>query len=350
MLVGVEGDMGIYPCPLLIKNSKVKHMSEIGEREFAGISPKKTGFVNLYNISIILLAIIMFTLLSIFAPGFLSVRNLTNVLRQTAALGFLVLGIAPIILLGQIDLSLAAIMTDSAILGVAFISRTQNVILGILIIILIGIGVGAFNGFFIGKLGVVSFIVTLAVMIVGEGFAAFFTEGNVSLKGLPESYCWVGTGTVAHIPIQFILFAALAAVLHIVLAKTYIGRWVYAIGTNKRASRLCGIPIEMTTLFIFMLGGAMAAMAGLVTSAQIRTASAAMGRQWVIINYIAAATVGGISIKGGKGSIINAVVGTFIIVIFSNAINLLGIPYFTSLAIKGLLVILIVGIDNNLRR
>jgi ribose/xylose/arabinose/galactoside ABC-type transport system permease subunit len=241
-------------------------------------------------------------------------------------------------------------MTDSAILGVAYISRTQNVFIGIIIIILIGMGAGAFNGLFIGKLRVVSFIVTLAVMIIGEGFAAFFTEGNVSLKGLPESYCCLGTGTVGFIPIQFIIFAALAVILHIILSKTFIGRWVYAIGTNQQASRLCGIPIERTIFFIFMLGGAMAALAGLVTSAQIRTASAAMGRQWVIINYIAAATVGGISIKGGKGSIINAIVGTFIIVIFSNAINLLGIPYFTSLAIKGLLVILIVGIDTNLRR
>ena len=325
-------------------------MNEAVEKELSGIVKKKTSFVSLYNISIISLAIIMFTLLSIFAPGFLSVRNLTNVLRQTAALGLLVLGIAPIILLGQIDLSLAAIMTDSAILGVSYIANTQNVAFGILIIIFIGLGAGAFNGFFIGKLRVVSFIVTLAVMIVGEGFAAFFTEGNVSLKGLPESYCFLGTGTVAHIPVQFMIFAVLAIIIHIILAKTYIGRWIYAIGTNQQASRLCGIPIEMTILFTFMLGGFMASIAGLVSSAQIRTASAAMGRQWVIINYIAAATVGGISIKGGKGSIINAVVGTFIIVIFSNAINLLGIPYFTSLAIKGLLVILIVGIDANLRR
>jgi ribose transport system permease protein len=343
--------MGLPVSPHDIrKRAGLNPMADMIENEMTGLVEKKKGFVNVYNISTISLGILMFTLLSIFAPGFLSVRNMTNVLRQTAALGFLVLGIAPIILLGQIDLSLAAIMTDSAILGVAYIAKTQNVLFGIIIIIVIGLGAGAFNGFFIGKLGVVSFIVTLAVMIVGEGFAAFFTEGNVSLKGLPESYCFLGTGTVAHVPIQFIIFAALAAILHVILAKTFIGRWVYAIGTNKKASRLCGIPIEMTTIVIFMLGGAMASLAGLVTSAQIRTASAAMGRQWVIINYIAAATVGGISIKGGKGSIINAVIGTFIIVIFSNAINLLGIPYFTSLAIKGLLVILIVGIDTNLRR
>jgi len=306
---------------------------------------KRGGTVSIYNASVVVVVVITCILLSIFAPGFMSVRNLTNVLRQAAFLGFLVLGLTPIILTGEIDLSLVVVMTNSAILGVTFIRETGSVIGGIGIILLVGIAVGVFNGFFIGKLGVISFIVTLAVMIIGEGFAAFFTQ-NISIKGLPESYCWLGRGTYGFMPVQFLIFLAFVILMYFFLHRSYIGRWIYSIGNNRRASILCGIPVQKVIFFLYMFAGLMGSLSGMVMSAQIGTASASMGRQRLLIDYITAAVVGGISIKGGKGTLFNAIVGIFLIVIFNNVMNLLGIDYFTNLALKGFFLVAIVTIDN----
>ena len=310
---------------------------------------KKGSGLGIYNMSIIAFVIVVFLLLSIFTRGFMSVANLTNVLRQVAFLGLLVLGLTPILLIGEIDLSLVALMTNSAIIGTIFIVRTGSVVGGIIVILLIGILVGIFNGFFIGRLGVISFIVTLAVMVIGEGVAAFFTK-NVSIKGLPESYCWLGRKTFGFIPVQFIIFLGFVIIIYLLLHRSYIGRRIYAIGNNKQASILCGIPVKKIIFSLFVFSGLMASIAGMVISAQIGIASPSMGRQRLLIDYITATVVGGVSIGGGKGNVFNAIAGTFFIVIFNNVINLLGIGYFRSLALKGLLLVTIVAIDNIRKR
>lgn len=312
-------------------------------------SKKQKLNINLYSIILFCIIIIVLVLLSIFAEGFLSLNNLTNVLRQVSVLGLLVLGISPIIIIGNIDLSLAIIMTNSAILGVSIIQKTQSVTLGILTILGVGVLIGAFNGFFIGKLKVVSFIVTLSVMIVGSGFAAWYTKA-ISISSLPESYRLIGNGQIAFIPYSFLIYLLFAFITHLLLSNHYVGRMIYCIGVNPKASRLSGIPSEIIVLLIFVYAGLLASVAGLIQSAKLGSASAAMGRQGMILDYIAAATVGGISIKGGRGSVINALLGTFLIVLLTNSMNLLGINYYFTLVIKGLILILVVGLEINRKK
>ena len=120
-------------------------------------------------------------------------RNLSNLLYQVSALGLLVLGITPVIIIGQLDLSLVALMTVASIIGTLVIGNTGSIFLGIVVMLLIGAGIGAFNGFFVGKMKVVSFIVTLAVMIVGGGVAAYLTK-SVTIGSLPAEYVWIGQG------------------------------------------------------------------------------------------------------------------------------------------------------------
>lgn len=302
--------------------------------------------INKYVLVIIFITIIALVLLSIYAPGFLTLNNITNILRQVSVLGLLVLGITPVIIIGQIDLSLAIIMTNAAIVGVSITQKTGNSVLGIIIIIFIGIIVGAFNGFFIGRLKVVSFIVTLSIMIVGSGFAAWYT-GAVSISNLPDSYRIIGNGQIGFIPFSFILYTIFIVITHLILNNHYVGRMIYSIGINPKASKLSDIPVENIILFIFIYAGLLASIAGLVQSAKLGSASASMGGQGIILDYIAAATVGGISIKGGKGNVLNAVLGTFLIILLTNSMNLLGINYYLTLMIKGLILIFIVGLESN---
>jgi len=305
------------------------------------------GFVTNINLNSVIIggiSIIAVIIISFFAEGFFSLRNLTNMLYQVSALGLLVLGITPVIIIGQLDLSLVAVMTVSSIIGTLVIGNTGNIALGILVILLIGAAIGAFNGFFVGKMKVVSFIVTLSVMIVGSGVAAYLTK-SVTIGNLPEAYFWIGYGRVGVVPVSFLIYITLTIIGFIVMNNHYIGRWIYSIGNNVNASRLSGIPIETTIIFVFVFAGLMASVSGVVQSSKLGYASASMIRTGTLVNYIAAATIGGVSISGGKGNLLNAVFGTFVIVIISNAATFLGVGYYENLIIKGFIIVFIVYLD-----
>ena len=245
--------------------------------------------INLNSVIIAGISIIAVIIISFLAEGFFSLRNLSNLLYQVSALGLLVLGITPVIIIGQLDLSLVALMTVASIIGTLVIGNTGSIFLGIVVMLLLGAGIGAFHGFFVGKMKVVSFIV---------------------------------------------------------MNNHYIGRWVYSIGNNVNASKLAGIPIETTIIFVFIFAGLMASVSGIVQSAKLGYASASMIRTGTLVNYIAAATIGGVSISGGKGNLLNAVFGTFVIVIISNACTFLGVGYYENLIIKGAIIVVIVVLDN----
>ena len=313
----------------------------------AAISNHKGNGININPNSAIIatLSIIVVITISLMADRFFSLRNLTNILYQVSALGLLVLGITPVIIVAQLDLSLVALMTVSSIIGTLVISYTGNIYLGIVVMLLIGAAIGAFNGFFVGKMKVVSFIVTLAMMIVGSGVAAYLTK-SLTIASLPDEYVWIGQGRIGRIPVAFIIFLIIAIISYLVMNKHYIGRWIYSIGNNVEASKLAGIPIERTIIFVFIFAGLMASVSGIVQSAKLGYASASMIRTGTLVNYIAAATIGGISINGGKGNVLGAVFGTFIIVIISNACTFLGVGYYENLIIKGSIIILIVMLDN----
>lgn len=307
---------------------------------------KGSGFsVNPNSAIISTLSIIVVIIISLMADRFFSLRNLTNLLYQVSALGLLVLGITPVIIIAQLDLSLVALMTVSSIIGTLVISYTGNTYLGILVMLLIGAAIGAFNGFFIGKMKVVSFIVTLAMMIVGSGIAAYLTK-SLTIASLPDEYVWIGQGRVGRVPVAFFIFLIITVISYLVMNKHYIGRWIYSIGNNVEASKLAGIPIERTIIFVFIFAGLMASLSGIVQSAKLGYASASMIRTGTLVNYIAAATIGGVSINGGKGNVLGAVFGTCVIVIISNACTFLGVGYYENLIIKGSIIILIVMLDN----
>jgi len=300
--------------------------------------------INLNTVVIMSLATIAVVVVSFMAEGFFSVRNLTNLLYQISALGLLVIGITPVIIIGELDMSLVALMTVSAIVGTLIIGLSGSITLGIFAALAIGALIGAFTGFFVGKMKVVSFVVTLAIMIVGGGVAAHLTK-SVSISDLPEPYYWIGQGRIGIIPVPFFIFSFFALAGHLLISRHYVGRWVYSIGTNARASKMAGIPVERVVLYVFIFAGLMAAVSGIVQSSKLGYASASMIRTGTLVNYIAAATIGGVSIRGGKGSILNAAFGTIIIVVISNACTFLGVGYYENLIIKGCIIVFIVGID-----
>lgn len=302
------------------------------------VSNKKYGF-SLY----IIVAIAIIGLL-IFVPDFSSINNLTNIIVQTSATGILAIGLTFVLITGGMDLSLAPVMAASAIIGSTFMVNGGNAFVGCLIMLLVAMIFGALNGFAVAKLGMIPFVVTLSTNVVAGGVALWYTKAE-SVYGLPESYTNLIAGNIGPIPVPVILLVICAIVSHILLSKTIYGRWVYALGTNSKTARISGIPTTKVLFSVYVLSGFFAGIAAILLTARLDSASAGMGSDTLVTDVISSAVIGGVSIYGGSGTIVGAIIGAVLITVISNSMNLIGVTYYTTLIVKGLVIVIATARD-----
>jgi ribose/xylose/arabinose/galactoside ABC-type transport system permease subunit len=288
--------------------------------------------------------IVSLIVLAIVVPNFLSVGNILNVFRQATIVSLLAIGVTPVLISRGIDISLVSIMAAAGIIGTSVMKMTNSTILGIATMLAIGMIVGAFNGFCVAKLKMVPFIVTLSSMTVTTGFAIWYTKAE-SIFGLTAGFANIATGRIGPIPIPIIILVIVGVIIHLILTRSFLGRWLYAAGVNPKAAKAVGIPTEKITFAVFILAGFFAGFAAIIMTGRLGSASPAMAKEGLILDYISAAVIGGVSIYGGKGSAAGAILGALLITILGNSMNLLGVSYFTSLIVKGFVIIFAVGLD-----
>jgi ribose/xylose/arabinose/galactoside ABC-type transport system permease subunit len=298
----------------------------------------------LTNNVVIAIALLAFVLISIFVPNFFTLRNIKNVLVQSAILCILAAGIAPILILGGIDLSLASTMGLSSILGALYMIGTGNVFLGIIIMLVSGVLIGLFNGFCISRLGMVPFIVTMSVMIVNTGVSTWIARAG-SLGGFPRLFLRINKMQLGFLQFPIFLTIVIFIAAFFIMNRSYIGRMLYATGVNETAAKICGIKTKRFILFSYALGGFFAAVAGIIMTSRMGVAAPSLARESVVLDYISAAVIGGVSIYGGKGTVNGAIIGAIFITAINNSLNLLGVDYQTILIVKGLILIIIVGME-----
>ncbi|HYF75198.1 MAG TPA: ABC transporter permease [Candidatus Nitrosocosmicus sp.] len=296
------------------------------------------------NIILVVIAALIFICMSIFVPRFFTVNNLMNILVQTSSVGLLTLGITFVLITGGMDLSLPSIMAASAVIGASYMKQGGSPVVGALVMVIISVGCGAVNGLAVSKAKMIPFVVTLSTMVLGSGLAVWYTKAE-SISSLPSGYIDVLTGRIGPIPVPAIILIVFAVIAHIVLSKTIYGRWVYATGINERTARVSGIPTSGVLLSVYMVSGLFAGLAAVVLTARLGSASASMGGDTLVMDVISSAVIGGVSIYGGLGTIPGAVFGSLFITIISNSMNLLGITYYTTLMIKGLVIVLVTALD-----
>jgi ribose/xylose/arabinose/galactoside ABC-type transport system permease subunit len=285
-------------------------------------------------------------ILSITVPNFFSVRNIINLLTQSSTIGLMALGMAFVLILGGIDLSIPATMAFSGILGALFMRDVGSPLIGCIIMVVVGICVGCVNGFAVAKLNMIPFIVTLSMQAILTGSSIWLTN-NDSVYNLPESFpssVLVRIGGLVPLPV-FILIGV-TVIVHIVLKKSFFGRWVYASGINKEAAEVCGIPAKKVVFLSYVFSGFFAGLTAVIVTARLFSASATMGSESIVLDIVSSAVIGGVSIYGGVGTAIGAVVGAIFITIISNTMNLLHVPYYLTLVIKGMVIIGVVAIDS----
>lgn len=291
---------------------------------------------------LIIVIIIVGALITFLNRNFLSVFNLLNILDAVSIVGIASIGATFVLIGGELDLSVGSMLGLSAICA----SWAMQAGIPWPVAIIIGLGVGALgglaNGLVVTRFNISSFIVTLGMLSIARGIGLLITGGMPI--STPSSISFIGQGRLGPLPINVLLLIILAVLFQFVLTMSVIGRRVQAVGDSRVASFLSGIPVARTKIFIFMLAGAMAAMAGIVRMSALSVAEANAG-QGQELDIIAAVVIGGTSLSGGRGSVIGALLGACLLGIIRNAFVMLHLsPFFQTMSI-GLVIVLAALLD-----
>jgi ribose transport system permease protein len=314
MTIATESNPGYFSSPLI--------------RQYGGIV-----------ISLLILSVVF----SFMSPRFLAYNNFMNILQQVAVIAVAAYGMTYVILLGEIDLSIGSIIAVAGMVAAQAFSMGLGFVPTFLITLAAGAIMGALNGVLSAKLMLPSFIVTVATMGIYRGAVSLPTNGApASIDN--ETWLAIGSESWLGLPIIIWIVIVLFALNHIVLSRTIFGRRAYLAGGNREAAIYSGIRVDRLKVVIFMISGVMAAISGILLSSRLSSAqtNAGMGYE---LDAIAAVVLGGTSLAGGVGTIAGTVLGALIIGVINNGMNMLAVPYFYQLIVKGLVILIAVWLD-----
>jgi ribose transport system permease protein len=311
-------------------------------KEKVGLNISKTMLQKMGPLIGLLLIIIV---LSILSPNFLSLNNILNILRQVSINALIAFGMTFVILTGGIDLSVGSMLALASALTAGMLASGVDPILAILLGLLAGGLMGAFNGLIITKGKVAPFIATLATMTIFRGITLVYTDGR-PITGLSDSVTitMIGRGYFFGIPVPVILMLISYLILYLILKKTTFGRKTYAIGGNEEASILSGIKVDRVKIWIYSLTGMLSALAGIILTSRLNSAQPTAGVTYEL-DAIAAVVLGGTSLAGGRGWIFGTLIGALIIGVLNNGLNLLDVSSFFQQVVKGGVILLAVLLD-----
>ena len=293
-----------------------------------------------YGIGLVL--IVLLVVGGIMIPGFLSVKNVTNVLRQISVTGILALAEAILIISGQIDLSVGSVVALSGMVSVQIYLKTGSLVVGILVAIAIGALVLVVSGFLVAKVKLTAFIATMAMDYIARGLCYIYTNGQSTYE--IGDYSVISTTYVGPIPVPVIILLVCAIAMAILLNKTTLGRDVFAIGGNQAAANASGIIVDKTIIRAFLVAGLLTGVATILQIARVNSAIPSTAE-----NYhgdaIAAAVIGGVSFTGGIGTVGGVLIGSCIMGFLSNFMNLLGLSGYFQQVTKGVIILLALSFD-----
>lgn len=296
----------------------------------------------------VLLVLIMIGL-SFVSSRFLTANNLLNQTRLFAEVALIALPMTLIIITGGIDLSVGSTFAwASVMLGFSWQLLGFPLPLAVVVCLLTGLVAGLLNGLVIAYLRVPPLIVTLATLAIYRGLSYGISQAR-SARGYPESFFFWGQGQIGPLPTQLVILLVLVVVFALVLGRTPLGRWIYALGNNEVGARFSGIPVERVKLLLYTLSGLMAGLAGFIFTSRVSTTRADAG-SGMELDVIAAVVLGGTSIYGGSGSILGTALGLLIITLLRNGLLLTGVKGDATIVVIGTVLILAVLINNIVRK
>ena len=284
-------------------------------------------------------------------PNFLKTDNLLNVANQIAVIAIIAIGMSLVIITAGIDLSVGSLIALSAVVAALLIRRQGAehasvfaMIVSCMTAMLVCSLVGTFSGLLITLCEIPPFITTLAMMLVASGLAYLLSQGQ-SIYQVPDSFIWLGRSTAfAGIPTAVILMLGLYAMAHVVMTQTLIGRYVYAVGGNREAARLSGVPVRRVFVLVYAVSGCLAGLGGVIMASQLKSGSPTYGNMYELY-VIASVVVGGTSLSGGEGRVLGTLIGALIIAVIQNGMNLTGVESYTQKVVLGAVILGAVLLD-----
>jgi ribose transport system permease protein len=276
---------------------------------------------------------------------FLTINNFFTVARQVSMLGIAAVGMTFVIIVGGFDLSVGSLQGLVGVLvGSFMVSYHLPIPIAIILTLVLGAGVGFFNGTIITRLNVNPFITTLGMMTIIKGVAFAYTNA-APVYGFNKSFSTIGRGYIFNIiPIPVIIMLIVFLVGMIFMNRTYLGRYFYSVGGNEESSRLSGINTKQVKLWAYVLCSVLATLSGIILASRLNSGQPAAGVGFEF-DVITACVLGGVSLNGGEGRLSGVLVGVLIIGILGNGMILLGIDEYYQWMIKGLVLISAVSID-----
>jgi ribose transport system permease protein len=293
--------------------------------------------------------IVLFIFFSITARNFFTMRSILTLALQTSTITLMGIGVTFTIITAGIDLSIGSVIALTGTIAVMAALAGVPIWLSMIVGLLVGVVCGLLNGLMITKLKLPPFIATLGMMLVARGVALTITNANA--YPAPEGFGDLGNGTILGTGPQFpgisypvLIMIAVAFIFHFILAKTRIGRYTCAIGSNEEAARLSGIKVSQVKIVAYIISGLLAGLVGIILASRMVTSqpNSASGYE---LNAIAAAVIGGASLMGGVGTVGGTVIGSFIIGILTVGLTMAGANYFMQQIVIGLVVIGAVTFD-----
>ena len=302
--------------------------------------PEALTFIRRYGIMVSL--ILVFLCFSLLRPDvFPTLSNLISILKQISLLGILSAGLTVCLVLGDFDLSIAAIATLSGVM-VAALLPSMTMWLAMPIVVFMGVGIGLVNGFFSAVVGISPFIVTLATQTMLRGLTLWYTGGYSLYSGIPRAFVRIGRGAFLGIPYLVYVMALVYLLAYVAANHSAFGKKLYAVGGNPTASRFSGIRVVRVHLLAFVISGALSALTGILLAARLSSGQPRAG-EGLLLNAFAACFLGATTFRIGRFNIVGTLVGVLFIGTLNNGLVILGVPFYLQYVIQGAILVLAIA-------
>jgi ribose transport system permease protein len=295
------------------------------------------------------LLVVLCAATAILQPRFLGTANLQNMARLIGLYGIFSIGIGAVIITGGIDLSVGSVFALLGVLLSIFLTEIKlPAALSVVAVLSVAVGLGLAHGLLITRLRIQPFIVTLCGLLFYRGLARFIAEDETKGFGTGAGFEWLpalATGSLFGVPMPFVLLVVVAAVMWVVLHRSVYGRYLFAVGRNEEAARYSGVNARAVVASAYVISGLTAGVAGLLLAFYTNSVSPSSHGNFFELYGIAAAVLGGCSLRGGEGSVVGIIIGAALLQVLQNLVNLLGIPSSLNFAVMGAVILIGVIVD-----
>ena len=314
----------------------------------AGQQRYKTQLAKILDLTLLGLLVLIWIVLSISTPNFLTGENIGNLMRQTSFWAIIAIGQTFVMITGGIDLSVGAVVGLTSVVVASAIKAGLPIPIAVLITLGCGTVVGMIHGFCITKLRLPPFITTLATLTSIRGLTLLGTRGQ-PVSGLPSEFTAFARSSFLGLPTLAWMVLAVAIPAYVILQRSVIGRYIYAVGSNREAVRLSGVKVSLVIYAAYVVSGVCAALVGVLVASRLSLGMATTGEGWEL-QSIASAVIGGASLFGAVGNVEGPIIGACLLTTLAQGANLLNVDPFWQQIVTGILILVIVYLDQHRRR